>query len=430
MVVENVMPEYIPREIIEYKEVLVSIKSTYRITGKIPTIGSISQMHNTNNLVQKALSEIKYTTAPDNLESVIMSLEMLIKSVRMEPILNKVTKMYLEGQVSEAGIFAEEKINEINKFSLKGTVKKRKRVFEDFQKEMYDRSNKLKDKVEDIVNFGVDPLDDVVEGLPRKNTALIILPVGFGKSTILKWIGLNAVRCGHDVLHFQLEGDEDETMSKYTQVWTAASYRDVRTGGLIDSDKFENLIKTAEYFQKKGVDIEFESFGKLGGSVVEIKRSISDYEKIHGRYPRLVIIDYLQLIDPFNGTKALPTESGQKKMWIQHSSNAIKSMAEEYNISIVVAAQAHLGGDNSYFENNKKVIDETKVAGDKNALDPYTIGFSGNQTRDEKKVGKMRLGILKGRYSKFNHDPITIYTAYDYGRFYDRQKTKRLLNGG
>ena len=116
-----------------------------------------------------------------------------------------------------------------------------------------------------------------------------------GKSHVVKHIGVRAnIDDGLHVLHFQLEGSEEEALNAYS-------------GGLI--------AKNAYYFERGKIsDTEMRTFEMMmdsfSGSItvrcfprfnarvstLDIKNGIAEYRKKNGRNPDIVIIDSMDLL--------------------------------------------------------------------------------------------------------------------------------------
>lgn len=129
----------------------------------------------------------------------------------------------------------------------------------------------------------------------RGQLTCFLASTGVGKSHMAKHIGIHAnVDDGLHVLHFQLEGSEEEALNAYS-------------GGLIQRNAFyfeRGKISETEmrHFEKEVEaylgSITIRSFPRFNARVssLDIKTGIAEYRKINSHNPDVVIIDSMDLL--------------------------------------------------------------------------------------------------------------------------------------
>lgn len=269
-----------------------------------------------------------------------------------------------------------------------------------------------------VIRFYIPFLDALNDGRNlRGQLTCFLASTGVGKSHIAKWIGVRAnIDDGLNVLHFQVEGSEEEALNAYS-------------GGLISKNA---------YFYEKGkiTDREMIGFQKLvesyHGSIVvrsyprfnaqvstqDIKNGISEYRKLEGCNPDIVIIDSMDLL----------TDATRRNWGAEHErakriavANDLKDLAADENIWMVVTYQSTIE-DRDWLNNEHNVLTEYNCSEAKGLARPCTHLISLNQSSSERNENVMRLHIAKSRFFK-KGATIKIATDYDNEVFYDSQRS-------
>ena len=421
VVIQNLSYTYIPVELSNYKKVLKSLVNIYKVSNKLPTIGSISQQHPADIEVQELLEEIKDCKLADE-EIILSQLEYYIRGMKFQILNDQLYELYKEGKKEEAIALSAKESEEIHNFSLRNSCGKFLSLFENFEQHQILRSKESEHEISEKVPFGVDPIDDLTGGgIDVTDTALYIGRSGTSKSTWLKWTAFAAARLGYSVLHIQLEGSEKECFDKYSQIWSALDYTSVRNGN-IPHALMDKLKKEAKMALNKGKDITIYSFEKFDeASMTDVRDIVLEYQKIKGKIPDLVVVDSLDLLHPGDGLKyGVDTQS--IKMKLQNSAKRMKNMAVELKTRILTATQT---GDvpPTIWNDIDKVITRNNTEGDRTLVKSFSYVLTFNQTNDEQKTNEARIYIDKFRNYAVGKGVYKICTAYKFGRFYDRKRT-------
>lgn len=420
--------ELIPKEWVGYKFILREAIIQYTEKNKLPSIGAICQKLCDEDAVQLAAKEIKKATLIDR-EIAIDQLQSFVKETEFELLSRKVHDLYEEGKKEEAIRVNAEESQRILEMSFRSKSGGFQSVFGGFHERMVERrmeSDTVSEKPVKVP-FGIDRLDDIsFGGMEIGDTTLWIARSGTGKTTVLKWHGYSAAIRGVPVLHIQLEGGVKACMQIYDQLWSAQSYSDIKSGNISPKDrkKIEQAIKEVKELSS---DIEVYGFKKFGqASMGDVRQLCYDYFNTHGKFPRLVILDSLDLVKT-GISKKIDSDPDHKKEKLQTCAQLLKNLADEIGAPIITATQT---SDVPFevWNNPDKVIDRSYTEGDKTLVKPFSFVFTLNMTIEEKANATARIYVDKLRDYKESQEVITIATNYDKRRFYHRGRTMEMYN--
>lgn len=425
IVIKFVEYSHIPDEWKQYKNILKSIKNNN--SENLPSVGVISQQYIDDIDVQEALSEIKEADIVSK-EQILIQLEDFIKRQEFKVLNDKLYNLFKEHKFEEAIELQAKKSVEISNFSLRRESNKFLRLFGDFkitQKQRQLKQEQEGQKDHEKVPFSIDLLDDMTYGgIDKTDTVLWIMRSGVGKSTVLRYTGMKACQLGYDVLHIQLEGSEEEVYDKYTEMWTQVSFNKIKKAN-IPANKLPALEKRISEMNTLGKELFIYAFEKFENvSMYEIRDIISEYNKINGKFPDLIIIDYLQLLCT-GENKKLDTDPAFEKKKLNRVAELMKNIAVEFETRILTAAQTKDIQFNQWNDPDF-VITRSDTEADRTLAKSFSYIFSGNQTIEESKNNLMRIFIDKLRNYKIKNSIARIKTAYDKGRFYDRIKSLKM----
>lgn len=423
----NLTYQLIPKEWPGYKYLLREAIETFSTKEAVPSLGVVSQKYIDNDYVQETIEEVRNAAKVDR-EIIIDQLESYIKDVEFQLLSKKVHDLYEEGKKEDAIRTNAEESQRILSISLRHDGGNFQQVFAGFNTRMKRKRESVdSSKVPEQITLGIDRLDEITYGgASIEDTVLWIMRSGIGKSTVLRYHGMCAALDGNPVLHIQLEGGVKACLDKYDQYWTNQSYNDIRQGFLKaeDQDKIQQTWKAMKEF---GQDIDVYGFEKFGeASMVDVRNIILDYHKIHGYFPRVIVLDSLDLVAT-GINKTVDNNPSFKKDKLQMCAQLFKNICVEFKMVGFSATQAG-NVPIEIWDNSEKVIDRSYTEGDRTLVKPFSFVFTGNQTREEKRQELMRIYIDKLRDYKESHEIIPIATSYDRGRFYSRSRTLELFS--
>lgn len=421
IVSQHMRSEYLPDAY--FQRVHTKIRTHFTAYKTPPSYAALTQYFQNDIETIELIETIK---SYDDGQSVDVSIDMLesyIKGVRLQKVYLEVGKLYNDNKQSKAEEVLRNYAEWISSFTLKGSSFVN--VAETFM-ERYE-ANKKREKEEadsgvpKVVRFYIPFLDDLNKGRSlRGQLTCFLASTGVGKSHIAKWIGVRAnIDDRLNVLHFQLEGSEDEALNAYS-------------GGLISRNSYyyeKGIIPEYEMkkYQKQiesyGGSIEVKSYPRFNAQVstIDIKDGISEYRKIKGCSPDIVIIDSMDLLTDARHRNWGAEHERAKRLAV---ANDLKDLAGDENVWMVVTYQSTIE-DRDWLNNENNVLTEYNCSEAKGLARPCTHLISLNQSSSERKENVMRLHIAKSRFFQ-KGATIKIATDYDNEVFYDRQRSLAL----
>ena len=206
---------------------------------------------------------------------------------------------------------------------------------EDFVEEL------LKSREGKAIPTGFDTLNELLDGGLYPGLYFIGAISSLGKTTLALQIADNIAKCGHGVLIFSLEMSRRELMAKTLSRETlrlslseaVKMDKDLSTRGILRASfmgnkEHEGLIRTAinEYSSwGKNLTIR-EGIGDVG--VSEIKSYVEYYMSLHDGQAPVVVIDYLQILAPYN-------DRYTDKQNVDKNVLELKRLSRDYQLPII-----------------------------------------------------------------------------------------------
>jgi len=412
---------------VEFKEIWQEFVRQYKINNLLPTFGTISQKFSTEPKIQDCLIKIKETVIEDE-DSVYKNFENFLKDSLSIEFYDNFGDLYNKGSKEEARHLLREYSEKFNRFSIKDNLIF-KSIFSGFRERIYERQvRNILERVETLgditskkASFGIDELDDKSNGgVDKGDCALFLAQSGVGKTKLLRWIGVTNAQLGKLVLHIQLEGTRAECEDGYDATWSAKNLSLLELGELTE-EEIDELSKVAEKIYSNNGEIvvrAFEQFGNVTTS--DILESIDEIERIYGKTPDVLLIDYLELMEPGDGRKYAVSQEKEKR---QQLAKELKNIAVTKKTSIFTCTQASSVSPED-LNREDFVMTRYHISGDKGQLFAYSYFITLNQTNDEYENDVMRLYGDKFRKYK-GKMLIRIAQKYDLDKFYDRNRTLR-----
>lgn len=422
MGIKNLKYSYLKTE--EHKAIWKAIKNHHSITGRIPTIGIVSQkIDDGSDVGNKALDILADISIMKPVrEDVISSFEGAIRESMSVEFFDRFCEEMNSGNPEKAQKLMGEYSEKISSVSLKHD--RVESVFGGFNDRLHmNYVDTARNGEPEKIATGIDPFDYHTKGgIERTEIGCMMMRSGVGKSKFLKEVGINSVLMSStSVLHIQAEGTKKSCLIGYDSAWTACIPDDLKRGEI--GDRHTNLTKRIREIinQRKG-DIYVHAFEQFNtASMYDVYDIAREMVK---RYPiGLIVMDYLELIDPANGIKYSPNDERHRRLAI---ANDFKNICVELNVGGWTATQANdippkLLNDPAF------VITRNNTSECKSLINPFSYFLTGNQTSDEYDDGMMRIHHDKLRDYKANQT-YAIYQDYDRGKFYDRKRSREFLD--
>lgn len=383
-----------------------------------PTLNIISQIVSVNREVSALLEDIKDCAEGVEPEIILEQFENYLRQVKFQKTYKEIGELYAKQDRDKAMKLLQSFAEWQNDFSL------RQNSFVDVVEtfEFRFRRNREKHNQESrfkpITRFYIDGLDEMNGGRDlRTQLTCLLAPTGVGKSHAARWIGKCASQIdGLNVLHFQLEGSEDEVVDAYAASLVSCNSYRYSTGTLKDRE----LERMIQEIKAMSGTLKVKSFPKFANQVstIDIKNGIAEYKKIYGISPDVVIIDSMDLLTDSSGRRW--SENGERHKRVAVA-NDLKDLAGDENVWMVVTYQATIE-NREWLNDEQNVLTEYNCSEAKGLSRPMTHLITLNQSINEMRENVMRLNVAKSRFFK-KGDPFKIATDYDNECFYDRART-------
>lgn len=402
------------------KNVFKFLYDTYEVVKTIPTIGVIGQQFVEDKDTIDFLKKVKGAAKIDNDQLLVDQLCDHIKKIKFKALIEDAVDLFNKQQRDRSYELLQKKAEEIVNYNFSkkiwGTV------FEDYEDRNLERERRAKNAEDSLdsmekIPFGIHQIDsNTAGGMKRGTASLWMARSGGGKSTVLRWMGIHNARIGHRVVHFQLEGTEEDCYDLYDSAWTGILTEDISLGNIKESSK-QKIQKTRRDILVKGGEIYVyaaETFNSL--ALEDAREILLDLQTEFGQID-LVIFDYMELCEvrgSFSG------ESGERRRR-KKVGDGMVNIAAEFKCAVATATQANDISPKDY-NNPDFRLTRHNLSEFKGALQPFAYFFTINQTDTNKDDGVAIIYEDKYRHHKAGKS-IIVAQALDKGRFYDSKKT-------
>ncbi|MDR1718078.1 MAG: hypothetical protein LBS20_19765 [Prevotella sp.] len=418
ILVEHMRKEYLPdRSFQKIQEVFANHYRTYKAA---PSYAILSQAFSGDYDAIELINTFREFDGDTNPGIIIDMLESYIKGVRLQMVYSEVGKLYNQRKQKQA----EEKLSEyagwLSGFTLKTSafVDVAQTFSERFRQNRQKEAESTRSGLKQVTRFYIPDLDELNAGRNlRGQLSCFLASTGVGKSHMAKHIGIRAnIDDALHVLHFQLEGSEEEALNAYSGGMISKNAFYYERGKISDFEmkRFEDTVR-----QFAG-SITVRSFPRFNARVssLDIKNGIAEYRKINSRNPDVIIIDSMDLL----------TDASRRVWGAEHErskriavANDLKDLAADEKVWMVVTYQATIE-NREWLNDEKNVLTEYNCSEAKGLARPCTHLISLNQSSAERSENTMRLHIAKSRFFK-KGDTFKIATDYDNEVFYDAGRT-------
>lgn len=240
-----------------------------------------------------SITALAFDAPPDDIESIVQQSEEMLFSVTGKEVENK-TRPLAE--------FVEQAYAEIEQIALnKGHVAG--------------------------VSTGFTDLDKVLLGMRAGSLNIVGARPGVGKTSFALSLALNAARAGASVVFFSLEMSGSEIATRLMCAEARVSNEDVRSGN-IQEDMWAPMAEAAQRLSM----LDFIVDDTAGTNVVEIRTKAR--RALHNKENGLVIVDYLQLINPVGRNKNDTMANA-----IGEISRSLKILAKDLSVPVIALSQ-------------------------------------------------------------------------------------------
>lgn len=252
------------------------------------------------------------------------------------------------------------------------------------------------------VSTSIPAIDEIMRGgLGKKEVALVIAPLGVGKSTWLSIMANAAYRQNQNVLHVFFEDNENDIRRKHVTIASKIPLKD------LSSPEWRDIIKG------RVKDMEAQTDGKLfllklpadGVTLTKIKNVIKKLNA-SGHKIDMLVLDYIDCV-------SLENETYQREEWSNEGKimRRLESLASELDIAVWTAVQGNRGSTSI------EVVRVDNMGGSLKKAQIAHFIMSIGKTLEQKESKTATISILKNRFGDdgmifeqcgFNNDLMSI----------------------
>ena len=180
------------------------------------------------------------------------------------------------------------------------------------------------------VSTGFPHLDNVIMGLNKSDLLIIAARPGMGKTAFALNLACNVAKVGKKVAVFSLEMSNEQLVERLIASEGLISSEHLHTGKIAD-DEWAKMAVAVQKLSPMPLYLDDTAGIHIGEMKAKLRR-LKDVS--------LVVIDYLQLMTGGDGTKR---RSDNRVQEVSDMTRALKIMAKEFNIPVIVLSQLSRG---------------------------------------------------------------------------------------
>jgi len=263
-----------------------------------------------------------------------------------------------------------------------------------------DIDDALKDEFRETIPTGIQFLDDITGGgLGKGETAIVLSPSGYGKTTLLTKIANTAVNDNRNVLQIIFEDTPNQIRRKHFAIWSKIQLSLFKGNGLMIKERILSYFK-----ENKQGQLIIKRFIEDETTIPQIKKWIERYQKKFGIKFDLLVLDYLDCVESHKKTSD-PNEA--EKAIIK----SFMAMGAELDIPSWTAVQ---GGRASF---SAEILEAGHIGGSIKRVQKTHLLISIAKTPEQKENDLANIKIIKARFAKdgqeikdciFNNDTMEI----------------------
>ncbi|MFW6247072.1 MAG: DnaB-like helicase C-terminal domain-containing protein [bacterium] len=392
----------IPKLAIEYfddpnmKRLFVIILEYYKEYEKVPNLQ--------NQSISQAINEFKTPNNPIEEETLFS----VIKRIELwnERVLNK--DLLYNGDVIQKqtqDFIKQQEYRKLGEFIItktkKGEIKKKDVIAEIEDKfkhigEIGDEEDYGTEVIENVENVltkefrktiptGVHVIDTLTGGgLGKGEIGVILTPSGVGKTTLLTKISNTAYDEGKKVLQIIFEDTPDQVKRKHYTIWSGVPLSKIDDNREIVGERVNEKITELE---KNNGKLVIKRFSQENTTIRDIRNWIDRYEKKFGFKFELVVLDYLDCVEPHKRT---PDRNEAELVVIK----SFEALASDLDIPAWSAIQSNRTGFDSEF------VEAHQSGGSIKRIQKAHFFMSVAKTPEQKEAHLANIRIIKARFAQ------------------------------
>ena len=216
------------------------------------------------------------------------------------------------------------------------------------------------------MSTGIRDLDNILLGLQPGRMIVLGARPAMGKTSLALQIASHVGRHYGSVLFFSLEMSKEELVQRLVATEAGVPFRALQTAELTE-DLWYNVSEANAKIKNSKLIIDDEPLSSITTLYTKIKKFI---RKNGGNNPRLIIIDYLQLMD----TESKYKSNSSKNQDVSEISRALHLISKEFNCTVLALSQLSRSGKNREDEKRRPILTDLRDSGSIEQ-DAHTILF-------------------------------------------------------
>jgi replicative DNA helicase len=249
----------------------------------------------------------------------------------------------------------------------------------------HDIDNVLSDEFRDPIKTGISGIDEIMSGgLAKQELALVIAPLGVGKTTFLTKVANQAYMDGRNVLQIFFEDKEKAIQRKHYAIMTQTQLSDIANPehSIIVKGKLQRFKEARE---KTDNHIFLQKLPADGVTITKIKNIIKKLNS-KGTKIDLLVLDYVDCLSLEKEVQGAEEWSNEGKIM-----RLLETMAEEMNVACWTATQGNRAST------SVEVVRTENMGGSLKKAQIAHFIMSIGKTLEQKEQKVATISILKNR---------------------------------
>lgn len=369
--------------VIPYQKLMVILKDYYSKHEGIlnfPSLRSEINMQTPDELLRTQMLDVVQQIEDRNVtnKNVQEFTSKFCKMQSLRNVLQKISKKVERGVVEEYDDIEKELKNAL---IFKET--------EDSITLFHDLDTVLSDDYREPIPTGIDGIDDITGGgLAKGELALVIAPLGVGKTTFLTKVANEAYISGKNVLQIFFEDKEKAIQRKHFTIMTGIPLNEIGTE--VSKEKAKSrIMKHKMRMEEQGKNHLFLQKLPADGVTITKIRNIIKKLNSKGHKIDLLVLDYVDCI-------SLEKETNYGEEWSNEGKimRMLETLVEETNVACWTATQGNRAST------SVEVVKTENMGGSLKKAQIAHFIMSIGKTLEQKERGVATISILKNRLGR------------------------------
>lgn len=263
------------------------------------------------------------------------------------------------------------------------------------------------------IYYGYEELDKLTGGIIPGELVIVGARPGHGKTAFALDVVLNAARQGNGALVFSLEMKKPQLVSRYITNIGQVSNTKIRHRTLTPQD-FPGIEKALTEIEKLPIYLNSDNLNPY-----EIR---SEARRMKRKHPgiKLIVVDYLQLIEDPKGFK------GDPRLTTNEKSKVLRNLAKEMDVGIIALAQLNRKCEERPHPHKRPILSDLKESGnieqDAHQIIFLYLGHKYGEFVDDVAIKENEMEAIAAKIREGAPGTAKIFFEGEYSSFSDTQQ--------